>query len=327
MHGAVSASVPPPGFTPPPSAGAPPPSAGAPDVTPAPPEPPPPREGRRVPRRLIVGGLGLLAAVAAAFVVLAATSNRAVDPIAQAASASSSQPGFRMNMSLSISSPAFGAPITASGTAAVDPGDQTASIALTMDFSHIPQAAQALGGGTLQMAMILDRRDLYVKLPPALVEKVAKLGGKPWVEASITKSTGVPGLSSLGSNPTTSDPAAMLRELRAGVGSVTDEGQQLVDGVPTTHYRAALSAARLWSKVSSSERALLQKVIPGQDIPVDVWIDAHHLVRRVTMSLGSPALRETLTADITDYGPQPRPTLPPANQVTDASALGAGLLG
>ncbi len=182
------------------------------------------------------------------------------------------------------------------------------------------------------MAMILDRRDLYVKLPQAVVNKVPKLGGKPWVEVNVTKAAGVPGLSSLGGDPTTSDPAKMLQELTAGADNVTNEGQQLLDGVQTTHYRAQLSLERVWSKVPSSERALMQKLMRGVDVPVDVWIDAHHLVRRVTMSLAlgspsGPALQATFTADISHYGPQPRPTLPPAGQVTDANSLGAGLLG
>jgi hypothetical protein len=315
--------VPPPGFVPPAS-------AGAPDPTPAP-VPPPAR--RRLPRRVIAGGLGLLVAVAAAFVVLALTSNQAVDPIAQAASASSNQLGFRMNMRFSISSPALGAPIAASGSAMVDPRARTASMALALDYSHLPQATQALGGGTLQLAMIVDGRDQYVKLPQALINKVPKLGGKPWVKLNVTKATGVPGISSLGGPASTTDPAAMLKQLLAGAGSVTNEGQQFLDGVPTTHYRAQLSLERVFSKVPSSERALIQKLMGGAGVPVDVWIDAHHLVRRVTMSLGlstpsGPALQANFTADITDYGPQPRPTPPPADQVTDASAIaGAGLFG
>ena len=32
-------------------------------------------------------------------------------------------------------------------------------------------------------------------------------------------------------------------------------------------------------------------------------------------------MSETVTADLTDYGPQPRPTTPPADQVRDLSSL------
>ena len=315
--------MPPPGYVPPPGAGTPEPSSPA-------PEPIARASRRRVPRRLVAGGLALLAAVATAFVVLAATSNQAVDPIAQAASASSKQSGFRMDMSFIISSPAFGV-LPASASAVVDPPAHTFSMSVALDYSRLPQAAQALGGGKFQMAMILDHRNLYLKLPPALLNKVPNLGGKPWVEVNAATATGLPGLPSLGSGSSTTDPMAMLKQLKASVGSVTNEGQQLVDGVPTTHYRAELSAQRLLSKLPSSERSLLQQVTSNLGIPVDVWIDAHHLVRRITMSLSvnspaGPALQATFTANISHYGPQPRPKLPPADQVTDASNLGAGLL-
>jgi hypothetical protein len=36
---------------------------------------------------------------------------------------------------------------------------------------------------------------------------------------------------------------------------------------------------------------------------------------------GGVALQETVTADIGDYGPQPRPTPPSADQVQDLSSL------
>jgi hypothetical protein len=61
-------------------------------------------------------------------------------------------------------------------------------------------------------------------------------------------------------------------------------------------------------------------------IPMDVWIDAHHLVRRIAMAITASAgagagLQENITADLTDYGPQPSPTPPPADQVQDLANL------
>jgi hypothetical protein len=213
-----------------------------------------------------------------------------------------------------------------SGTATVDPRDSAASMSLTMDYSQLPQAARALGTRTLQMAMILDRRDLYVKMPQALVDEVPSLAGKPSVKVNLSNARGLPGLSSLGNGPTAGDPAQMLQELRAHADRVTALGPQLLDGVSTTHYRADFNSERLPSKLPSSERSALQ----GQEIPVDAWIDSHHLVRRMVMSLaaggvnGSP-LEETISIDIGHYGPQPRPLPPPADQVTDASSMRAGL--
>src|SRR5205814_6087780 len=103
--GRVSASVPPPGFVPSPSAGEP-----APVDQPAPEAP---ARRRRTSRRgLGVAGLALAAAVVAVFLLFGSSSNPTVDPIAQAAAVSSHAPGYRMHMSVTMTSSAFPAPIT-----------------------------------------------------------------------------------------------------------------------------------------------------------------------------------------------------------------------
>lgn len=308
--------MPPPGYTPPPDAG------GAPLPAPAEPR----RRQRFATRRLIAAGVALVAAVVVAFVALGSSSNPAVDPIAQAATVSANAPGYRMELSYMITSPQLGAPITASGSAVVDPPDHAASMSLTM---QVPQGSLPVGTSTMQMGMVLDGQHVYVKLPQALASLIPSLGDKPWVEVNAAKASGLPGLSSLGDTSSSTDPGEMLQELRAHADSVTDEGPQQVDGVQTTHYLAEFDLGQLLPNLPSAERSLLQKLIQSQNITMDVWIDSHHLVRRMVMflalSVGTEAsIQESVTANFSDYGPQPRPTPPPADQVTDANSL-AGL--
>src|SRR5581483_6389978 len=86
--------------------------------------------------------------------------------------------------------------------------------------------------------------------------------------------------------------------------------------------------------VPSSQRAqaragvqALQRLTKLGKLPVDVWVDSHHLVRREAFSFpiapsataGAGSLH--ITADLYDYGPQPPVTAPPASQVFDASSL------
>ena len=326
--------MPPPGFVPPPSGGVPAPvgqpSPVSPDGFHRPSRPRPSR------RSLVAAGLGLAAAVVAAFVLLGSSSNSTVDPIAQAATVSSHAPGYRMHMSLSMTSSVFNGAITGYGDAVVDPRDHAVSSSFALDFSALPQAAQALGGTTMSMDMIVDGQVAYLKLPEALLGAIPNLGDKPWVKMNLAKATGIPGLSSLGNDPTTSDPGQMLQYLHAASDGVTNEGQQQVDGVQTTHYRAELSLDRLTANVPSAERDAVQQALSklrqatgSTDLPVDVWIDAHQLVRRTVLSMslhvnGGPSLQETVVADLTDYGPQTRPTLPPADQVQDATGLLSG---
>lgn len=278
----------------------------------------------------------MIAAAGAVFALLGSSSNPTFDPIAQAASVSSHAPGYRMTMSLSLTSSAFSGPITAYGDAVVDPRDHAASMSFSIDFSSVPQVAQVLSGGTMRMDMIADGRVVYVKLPQNLLGMVPGLAAKPWVKMDAGKAA-IPGLSSLGGDRTTSDPAQMLQYLRAASDSITNEGRQQVDGVPTTHYHAELSLDRLTANVPAADQATVQQALSKlrqatgtSDLPVDVWIDAHQLVRRTAMSMslhpaGGPTLQESVVADLSDYGHQPRPTPPPADQVQDGSSLLSGV--
>jgi hypothetical protein len=282
------------------------------------------------PSKLLAAGLGLVALVAAALVLLGLSRNQAVDPIAQAATVSSKAPGYKMNLSVVATSSQLSAPISASARAVVDPPDHAASMTVGIDASQLGQADEGLGSGKLQTEMVLLGQDMYMRLPQAMLTELPSLGGKPWIEINVANAAHVSGLSSLGDNPAMSDPQAVLQELQSVANGVINEGQQRVDGMLTTHYAATVSLERLYGKLTSLDKAVLEQIIPGQDIPIDVWIDAHNLVRRVVMTLtigvpNGPSMQETATADITDYGPQPRPTPPPADQVTDANGLLAGL--
>ncbi len=288
-------------------------------------------------RALAAAGLGLVAAVIGAFVLLGSSSSPAVDPIAQAATVSSQAPGYRMHISLSLTSSAFAGAITGYGDAIVDPRDSAASMSLALDFSSLPQVAQVLGDDTMHIETIVDGHVVYMRLPQTLLAATPNLADKPWLKVDVGKTSGFSGLSPLGGDPTTADPGQTLRYLRAASDGITNEGRQRVNGVQTTHYHANLSLDRLTADVPSAEQGTVRQALSRlkdalgtSDLPVDVWVDAHRLVRRTAMSMslhatGGPSLQETVVANLTDYGPQPRPAVPPADQVQDATGLQSGL--
>lgn len=281
---------------------------------------------------MIAAGLGLAAAVLAVFLVFGSSGNPTVDPIAQAATVSSQAPGFRMKMTLSLTSSAFGGAITGYGDAVVDPGDHAFSSSFVMDFSSFPQVAQVLGGTTMRMDVVMHGQAVYMKLPQALLGRLPNFGNKPWLRIDAAKADGIPGLSSLGNGPATANPAQVLQYLRAASDSVSNEGRQMVDGVPTTHYHAELSLDRVAAGLPAGEQDAVRQALDklrqatgGTDLPIDVWVDAHHLVRQTAMSISLHAegqsVQESVVADITDYGSQPRPAVPPADQVQDATGF------
>lgn len=259
------------------------------------------------------------------------------DPVAQAATLSSSVAGYRMRMSLEMTSSEL-SPVTATGKGVVDLRDRATSLSLAMNLGDEPQVVQALGSSTLHMDMVTDGAVVYVKLPSALTSAMAA-GGKAWVKIDLTKLAGIPGLSSFGSNPTTSAPSDVLQALRSVSDSVVADGGQRVDGVETTHYRAELSLEHLVGAIPSADRTAVQQALStlaqatGTDeIPVDVWVDSQHLVRRFEMSMdlsapAGPTMTETVKVDLGDYGPQRQPAIPPSDEVQDLSGLASSVGG
>jgi len=274
---------------------------------------------------------------ALAFLLVGSGGTQLGSPIAQAATLSSGTPGFRMHMSMQITSSALGSPITATGTGVVDLRDHASAMSLTMNLGDDSQVTQQLGSSAMRVDTILNGATAYVKLPAALTSSLGT-SSRTWIKVDFAKLSGLPGLSSLADGPNTSDPSQTLQMLHSVSGSVVNLGQQRVDGVETTRYQATLSLARLADSLPSAERSLgrqvlstLQQAAPGDGFPVDVWIDAHHLVRRVVTSLdlsfpSGPNLQEVVQVDVSDYGPQSPPATPPASEVFDASGL-AGAAG
>jgi hypothetical protein len=180
------------------------------------------------------------------------------------------------------------------------------------------------------MAIVIDRTTLYMRLPSGLARLPS---GKQWLKIDIAKATqaiGGSGLSSLTSSATT-NPAQFLQYLRAESGQVTKVGSEVVRGVPTTHYRATVQLDRYPQLVPSAQRqqarqgiAALERASGIHSLPIDVWVDQQHLVRRerfgLDQTVAGQSVRILATSDIYDYGPQPTVTPPPSAQVYDATA-------
>jgi hypothetical protein len=266
-----------------------------------------------------------------AFLLFGAGGGKLGSPIAQAATLSSSTPGYRMHMSLQLTSSALDGPVSAAGKGVVDLRDHATSMSMSMNLGADPDITQQLGGSDIRADIIIAGTTAYVRFP-ALTRSLPGSGGK-WIKVDLGKLAGLPGLSSLGTSPSTADPSETLESLRSVSGSIEDLGRARVDGFSTTHYRAFLSASRLLGSLPASEQGLakpalsiLEQALPGGEFPEDVWIDAHDLVRRVQTTLdmdlpGGQNIQETVIVDLGDYGPQVPPTAPPSSQLLDLSSL------
>jgi len=237
-------------------------------------------------------------------------------------------------MHISIRSPALPASVTEVALGSFAPGERAGQLAMQI---NLPAAAAAqLGAGPLTEEVLLRGGIVYVHLPSVVAEKLP--GRRPWVElnlGALSSASGLSGLSSLLGGPQTStlrDLGHMLAMLRAA-GDVRTLGPATIDGVRTTGYSAVVDLAKLARVAPPSGRAAARQLASELErrfgvarIPVRIWVDARHLVRRESLAISErvPPLdtpvHVAMTIDMLAYGPQPVPTPPPASQVTDITA-------
>jgi hypothetical protein len=282
--------------------------------------------------------LGALAALGAGGVAISGCGASAtLDPIARAAEVSSQQEGARFSLTTQFSSPALpgGFSVTAHGS--ID--ERTRSGEMSMDLSGIPGAAALSGGGSGTMRMIFQYPVIYMSAP-FLAGQLPE--GKTWMKLDLTKAAQAAGvdLSQLSSFNQT-DPTQFLEYLRASSGGVVRVGTETVDGVPSTHYQAALQLSSVLDRLPASEqsaaKAELEKLGNAGAIPVDVWVDAQGRVRRIEMTVAAnlptgttgaaAGVSGTITMDFSSYGSVPPIVPPPASEVFDASSIAAAGLG
>ncbi len=254
-----------------------------------------------------------------------------IDPVAKAASVSTTTPGFQMRFALRFGSPQLPTALTATGTGSINARERTGSIVFVMNAGNDPELKKALGGSTLRLEELVDGTTVYVKLPPAIASKLP--GGRPWMKVDLAKASGIPGFSSLANNPVSSDPSQFLSYLRAASGNVSKRGIEVVNGIQTTHYHATISLDKVPDALPSVSRngakqavSSIERLTGLRQLPVDAWIDANNLIRRMRLSFAeslAPSVKVNIamTMDFLKYGPQPTPTFPSADQVNDASSL------
>jgi hypothetical protein len=211
-------------------------------------------------------------------------------------------------------------PIT--GTGGVD--EKARRMAMTMTMGSL---------GTIEMRML--GTTFYEKLPNTGELASSPYAGK-WIKISLPAN-----IESAGSF----DPRQALSYLKAvTTNGIHKVGTAIVRGEQTTHYAAQLDLTKVLDKAqqqlgSSTNLDLTQmaKQLGMQRLPMDVYIDGQHMVRRVaiTMQLTAPSSAGSeagqhasfaVNEDFYGYGTPVTVSAPPANQVVDGSGLLKGTL-
>jgi hypothetical protein len=242
--------------------------------------------------------------------------------VARAARDTARVAGYRMTGTIAITSPITGTTtMTLAGT--FNRTDQRAKI------TTVVQAA----GHRIVIPELVSRLTVYMAAS-AIPNGQALTGGKRWLKLDVGHAIAAIGVSSL---PATTDPTQFVDYLRAVSSEKTIKGTQVINGVPTTHYRAIVDLGRYPSLVSASQRVAsrrsvkaLESALGGHTLPIDAWIDVHGLVRQISLAFAECVSRSRFTYGMTlvlyDYGAQPRPAVPSPRQVYDLTPIITGAL-
>jgi hypothetical protein len=280
----------------------------------APPAVAPPAPRRR--SRVLIGALIGVCAAALAAVILLGGGGSSGPTLAMAATATKDAPGFKFSDVSAISVAGHSLNLTGSGYS----GD------------HGHQGSLSFSGGPLAMTMLTDYPYTYMQLPTALMSKLGV--STPWARVNKQQLAAAAGI-----EDAYGGPDQLLRYLD-GAGGASAVGTEQVDGVSTTHLHTSITFSQYMQATGASGKfvqkltALLSQ-IGVSSIPLDVWVDGQSHIRRMELrlngSLQGTTLSETITMNLSDYGPQPPVTPPPAGQYTDVPAqslaqLAPGLL-
>lgn len=259
----------------------------------------------------------------------------------------------RVRMSWQISGGNLPAPVEASFTGEFD--NKAKRSHLTMDLAPLLKALPNAGGGEAggeaalaaglaQIEIITDGDTTYMK-SGFLSALLGGGGGKAWVKFTKGASEGSGGTLNFSNNlfgGNVCDFTAVL----SSVGEVRKVGTETVDGVATVHFQATvdLTKAAPAAGASEAEQQSFRDFIAAsglQKVPVEVWVGADGIFRRMRMSVDTfdlgavfrttggvttgsvPAekVKMTVTVSFTDVNEPVTIELPPPDQVAEPGGL------
>ena len=167
---------------------------------------------------------------------------------------------------------------------------------------------------------------VYYRLPAGALP-----GGKSWLQLDLQS---VADASSLDFGPlvqgSQADPFQFLLWLAALGPEVTKLGEEELRGVPTTRYRAEVVLRRLDEQAPPGKEAewrayveTLRGRLGVKAIPVEIWVDADGLIRRLRheLTFAAEGTSTTATTELYDFGVQVDVTAPPPGQVATIGDL------
>jgi hypothetical protein len=265
------------------------------------------------------------------------------EQLARSASTSADATSGRFSFDMSMTFPGASESFALTGEGAFDTASKRASFAVDMSSlaKLLGGLVAGLGGAGADLPdfddpagwkieVVQDGDVGYVRLP-AIDNRLPD--GKTWVRGTAGNvNAGGFDFKELESF-TQSDPRDVLGALQGLTGEIETLGAKELRGVETTHYRALLDPVELAKRatVGRPDATSLVDELSTQggvaEVPLDVWIDAKGLVRKLSLDFSAtdPSTTQSshvaLAFELWDYGESVEIDVPPASQVVDASAV------
>ena len=253
--------------------------------------------------------------------------------VAKTAAENSSQFAFMFSVSGITDLPTGGGTITLAGSGGSDTKHKTAVIHL--DLGALSKSLTLLASGAAvpsTIDVLVVHNVVYVHFP-AFASRITP--GAEWLKLdpkTLPKST--TGGANVGKITSSIDLAKVLAALQSAA-TVKPVGSATVRGTPTTHYAGTLEVSALSSILPADQRAAFAKGLAQiglKTIPFDVFIDGHHMIRRLGVHVSKlkvqnagAAISLNATIDVFGFGSKIRVVAPPASKTADAGKL-LGLL-
>jgi hypothetical protein len=283
-----------------------------------------------------------LLAFAALFLAACGSSTDDADPASQSsATTSAAMPGVdadaqellervvdkaedldAVSLTFELEATVDGEQVTAQGSAGIDAAGERGTFSVNLD------APGQLGGQAVEVEGVVSDQVLYLSGP--FVTQM--LGAStPWVSLPMEELNSEQGPAAGMVDPEMFDPQAKDEVLHALRGlEVTIVGDETIDGDDVTHVQAMLPLEDVLSSFGSMAGAP-GTVPPGTQVDpvvVDLYVTGDDELRRVSIrgggTDGSSTMELSLVIDLESYDTDVDVTVPPADQVTDLSAMMAG---
>lgn len=202
-------------------------------------------------------------------------------------------------------------------------GSETLTIEGSFDTERPAFRAEASGSGMAEgLAVTTVGEVIYVKSGDSLDLFDAPT---PWISLDLGSVGGGEGFDVDDLGPIELDPTTFVDLLREVAGEVTTVGTEDVRGVSTTHLRAVLDVGEVAADAADRFGEALPEDLEGVldgEVPIDVWVDADGLIRRMTTEVEAGADGAiAISFELFDLGEPVAIAAPAPDQVTPLSEV------